>query len=719
MNFYKPHIPNGVVNVPSFEAITYKDIYPNMDVAVIKKEGGVEFEITMRPGANPDDFKLNFNGSSDIVFEQNGDMRVNRPLGQTRFEIPRGRKIIGGKELPVSVTLIKDENNLVGLSIINFQTGKTFKITIGERKITPILPIDNFNRLYWSTYYSGTQTIFEDQCFGTHIDANDNIYYTGLTWTSDFPLFLNTQTIFGGDRDAYVVKFNTLRGREFSTYYGGSDYESGADVKTDASGSVYFTGTTTSANFTTDPSGSAYLQNTLNGSFDAFIIKLNSTGVRTWATFFGGDGSESGSSLALDLSNNLYLVGAAGSPVNFPFQNLAGAYNQTTAGYGFISKFNADGSQAWATLYNGAVHSCAINSLGNLIVVGQTNLNGSLTCSPGTDFPLCDPGNGAYVMNNGGGADAFVSRFNNSGVLQWSTQFGGSGDESTSNLFYLSGRHTLVVDNANNILIAGPTSSSDLDVMQISGNSNAFYQDTYGGGLKDGYIARFTNNGNQTWGTYFGGASNDEITGMALAGSDLYIIGSTVSSDIYTKLLPGSYNQLNFGGGLSDGFLIYLQNYVPEWSTYFGGSAVEAPDAIAVSNSHIIVGGRTGGTLPTKNIIGTNDYFNGTYPGHESSFFADFKEGSVYNSGPKTMLNIESSNNEVKIYPNPATENFIIENAENSTVKIFSISGQIIFESLVNSKIFPVNINGFAKGMYVIEISSSVTETTQQKLIIE
>jgi len=58
------------------------------------------------------------------------------------------------------------------------------------------------------------------------------------------------------------------------------------------------------------------------------------------------------------------------------------------------------------------------------------------------------------------------------------------------------------------------------------------------------------------------------------------------------------------------------------------------------------------------------------------------------------------------IYPNPAQDNIIITANENAQLDIYNIAGKLIQNHAIAAKTSYININGLAKGVYVVKLTS-------------
>jgi hypothetical protein len=124
--------------------------------------------------------------------------------------------------------------------------------------------------LVYSTYLGGADG---DLGSGIAVDADGSAYVTGLTRSEDFPTTPGTLDVsYNGDGDAFVAKLAASGASlAYSTYLGGSGFDSGLGIAVDAAGAAYLSGYTGSADFPTTPGA---LDISANGVYDAFVTKL-------------------------------------------------------------------------------------------------------------------------------------------------------------------------------------------------------------------------------------------------------------------------------------------------------------------------------------------------------------------------------------------------------------------------------------------------------------
>lgn len=321
----------------------------------------------------------------------------------------------------------------------------------------PVLAIDpiNADTIYASTTVGG---IFKSTNGGTNWQAANN----GLNNLGVRALVIangSPQTILAGTStgaDLFLAKLNAAGSAlVYSTYLGGSDVDSSGGLVVDANGNAYLAGTTQSKDF---PTANAY-QGALKGFSDAFALKLNPAGTALlWATYLGGDGADSGISLAVNGAGNVFIAGITAS-TNFPTVNAVQPAKNPAANNtndAFVTRFSADGSALDYSTYLGGrafeiANGIAVDAANNAYITGFTG---------STDFPLLGAvqtlmDRNPETVNNPNltAGDAFVTRLAADGrSFVYSTFLGGGNfDQGTA----------IATDAMGNAYVIGSTNSTD------------------------------------------------------------------------------------------------------------------------------------------------------------------------------------------------------------------------------------------------------------------
>ena len=149
------------------------------------------------------------------------------------------------------------------------------------------------------------------------VDASENIFTTGsFMGTVDFDPGPGVESIStNGQYDIFVQKLDALGNFQWANSFGGSIYDSGKYITTDASGNVYTTGYY-QGTVDFDP-GAGTSDLISNGGWDIFIQKLDPSGNLLWANSIGGTGQDVGNSIALDISENMHITGTFQGTVDF------------------------------------------------------------------------------------------------------------------------------------------------------------------------------------------------------------------------------------------------------------------------------------------------------------------------------------------------------------------------------------------------------------------
>jgi hypothetical protein len=540
--------------------------------------------------------------------------------------------------------------------------------------------------------------------------------------------------------------------RAWGTYYTGTGQvwpngeERGNSCITDAAGNVYMVGFTSSNSdiATAGAHQTVYAGGPIvfgTGGYDAFLVKFNSSGVRQWATYYGGSQDDMGISCAVDASGNVYMIGSTSSTSGIA---TAGAH-ETTINDGFLVKFNSNGVRQWGTYFEGNGNACTTDASGNIYIVGLTNSTSGIATA------------GAHQTVMSGSGDAFLVKFNSSGVKQWGTYFGGASSGASEMEKGLS----CATDALGNVYMVGQTPST-------SGIATAgAHQTIYGGSSTDAFLVKFNSSGVRQWATYYGGPGVDiGYSCVTDASGNIYLAGDTQQ-----EFLPASSgmttigaHQSAYGGGYSDGFLVkFDSNGLRQWGTYYGGSLLDVSFSCATDASgNVYMSGNTQSSagIATSGAHQTtlNDAFlvsfnssgvrqSGTYYGGIKNVCTSDASGNVYMtgytqsnsdiatagahqtangnngysdaflvkfSGISVGINETINDKLFSIYPNP-TQSIVNVKADTKLIgavyNIYDNTGKVVLSGKINTENTSVDLEKLAAGIYLFSIGENVKQT--------
>jgi hypothetical protein len=423
-----------------------------------------------------------------------------------------------------------------------------------------LMKFDSTGARVWGTYYGGSGYEWGG---GIAVDSSSNPIISGTTSSTGLATTGAFQTTVAGSYDAYVAKFTSAGARVWATYIGGSDqeyYSSG--VACDRQNNICISGTTLSTNF---PVTTGAYQSTNAGGYEEYVVKFNQNGGRIWATYLGGNSTEYGGSIAVDLDSNIIICGYTQSS-NFP--TTSGAFQTSIGGSydGFITKFNAAGRVRWSTFYGGNSYdwlpSLAPDLHRNIIFGGYTS---------SSNFPITAD---AYQGTMSGQYDAVVVKLDSSGGQIWSTYIGGTQFE------WINGMAT----DRNAVYATGSTTSTDFPV-----TSGAFQ--TSNAGNYDLFLAKFcdinvriTVTGPRTI------CPGDSIILDAGPGYEGYLWNNGTRSRTTTIKATGDYwvvGSIGACSGVSDTIHVSVYPYAPVHITNRGSAAFCAGDSTVLDIPNI------------------------------------------------------------------------------------------------------------------------------------
>lgn len=332
----------------------------------------------------------------------------------------------------------------------------------------------------------------------------------------------------------------------------------GWSVSSDPSGNVFVTG------YFDGPSisfGSVLLTNVdpTGMTRDIFIAKYDPNGNVLWAISVGGNSFDECRAICSDQNGNVYLSGFFFSPtITIGTNTLTNSsiFNDDI----FIAKFDANGNVLWAKSAGGSgqdvSRSICVDPLGNVLITG--------------DFSGGNCSFGSIVLNNSGGADLFVVKYDSNGNVLWArSAVGNSYDESDG----------ICTDFNGDIFITGSSGSSTIafgSILLANNNTHCLF------------LAKFDSNGNIMWARNANGinsssdgfsVSTDAVGNVFLAGDfmgDLMLgsfsLGNTQGSDVLIAKYDSNGNVLWVIAGVGDQYdMGYAISANPDGSFFVSG----------------------------------------------------------------------------------------------------------------------------------------------------
>lgn len=358
-------------NVKTFQAVTYRNLYPNIDVRFYSENGALKYDIIVHPGGNINQVALHYEGADNLLIK-NKQLIIKTSVGDVKELYPYSYQFDpakGKREVPCQYELYN--GNTIRFKVENYDPQATLVID-------PSLDFSSFSR-----------SSADNFGFTATYGPDGSLFGGGIAFSTGFPVTTGAyQTNFVGRNlpsgdskvDVAIMKFSPNGQRVYATYLGDNDDEYPHSLIADGAGNLVILGRTYSgSNFPrTVP-----VQGPI-GECDIFVTKLNADGT--------------------NLIGSMVIGGSANDGVNIKDQVRSGLHDSVS-----LLRNYGDDSHSEVILDN----------QGNIYVAAQTQSN---------DFPIV--GN-VFQTSLGGMQDGVIIKINpNCNTILWSSYLGGSDEDA-------------------------------------------------------------------------------------------------------------------------------------------------------------------------------------------------------------------------------------------------------------------------------------------------
>jgi hypothetical protein len=568
--------------IPTYARVRYQGLYPGIDLIFYGNRRQLEHDFLVSPGSDPAAIRVRAEGARSLEIDGEGDLILATADGQLRFHKPLiYQEVDGIKRVVDGGYLLKGEHEY-GFWLATYDAGEMLVID-------PVLD--------YSSYFGGSE---DDYGYGVALDVAGNVYITGATNSSDFPLANPAQpgwspsglncpsdaTPYRRCYDVFVTKLNPAgTAMIYSTYFGDPGDDEGRAIAVDRHGNAYVTGYM-SANSESLPEYYIYKR--------ILALKLSPAGAFVYGGYFGSGTSE-GKAIAVDDQGRAYLTGETKGGLPTTANALQPEEGELIDGFvsvldpnaaSFVYSSYLGGSGPYCEVCYSSGRGIAVDSAGMIYVTGQA----------APSFPTTA---NAFQREFGGFWVAYVAKIDptRAGVagLLYSTYLGGDTNDFGSGI---------ALDGAGNVYITGSSNSKDFPTTAgafdrtcgTDGRCNATdhqvcypiptppYERCTMDSKADAFVAKLnlsqSGAASLLYATFIGGSGRDEGRGIGMDSSgNAYVTGITASPDFpVARAIQSSH------GGKLDGFALKLNaaGSALVYSTFLGGGADDEGSGIAV-----------------------------------------------------------------------------------------------------------------------------------------
>lgn len=543
LNFYLPQCTNGALNVKHYKKLVYRNVYNGIDWVWKFTEEGIKYDFIVHTGADYKQIQLQFDAKEKPTIDAEGNLKLENILGTLTEKAP-----ITYSDNRVVESSFQLQENILSLAVGDYNHNKTLIIDPS---------------LIWGRYVGG---FYNDNIWDITTDTLGNNYICGQTLSQYFASVNVHQTIFGGDRDAFISKLDSNGVLLWTTYLGGSGRDRFFSIAVDKALNIYSVGNTSSQTGLTKNGH----QNVFGGGvYDALIAKFTNSGLLTWCSYYGGTGNDDLYSITIDNSSNVYTVGITnsynGNSIESTGFNFSSPYKDYYNKSGLFAKFNSAGTRLFGAYFGGdettELTDVKVDNSGNIYLTGSTENTSGISFN-------------APQSTNKGEFDAFVAKLNFNFTRQWVTYFGGEKADFASKI---------ALDDNGNVFLAGLTRSKT--GIYHKGHSSKFVS-TLTSYTTAGFIAKFNTIGTRVWSTYYSDGGYARSIDVDSKG-DIYAVGTVKDFDLQAEIAYKGFKAGTSGFYKSDGYIVKFNTKGERiWGSFYGGTESEELLALAINKKN-------------------------------------------------------------------------------------------------------------------------------------
>ena len=604
-----------------------------------------------------------------------------------------------------------------------------------------IVKVSSEGDVIWGKTIGGSG---EDIAEDIAIDDSGYVYITGtFQGTVDFDPGAGVDNYTApSNSNQFILKMDTAGNYVWNKTIVGPYAGSNHTITVDHDHNILVAGWFSTGTMDFDPSASIFNLPYTSGA-DMSVLKLDYNGDFVWAKAVGGDIHQIPTDITTDTLNNVFITGNYMETVDFD-PGIGTDIHTSVGGRDiFLLKLNELGDFQWVHTMGGSLddYGSAVQTdvAGNVYFTGD--FKGTVDFGvPGNPMPLTSP--------SGGSQDMFIQRLNPNGIPYWVKQIGGSAAERPKEI---------KIDNSNNIIIGGSfQGTTDFDPGAGIAQSTVFNPDD------DVFILKLDSIGEYIFHATTYSAEDEFCAGIALGpdgsiylagnfdgyvdlslgeGTHVYGTGSLVvrpyvakyhqcthsvstetivSCDSYFWPLTGlTYSSTNtYSSAETD---IYGCD-----STVYLDLTVNTVDLGVSQNDFTLTSDEVGAIfqwIDCGTLQAISDETGQSYTATANGLFSVYVDNGLCSDTSACIL-IEGvgideyQENQLLIYPNPASDHILIGSDYYGNFKILDITGKLILYGYTYSN-KNIDVSSIQAGAYIIIVFNLEGTSELQSILIK